>query len=154
MIDRLLASPRFGERFGRHWLDLARYADSNGLDENFLFREAWRYRNWVRDAMNDDMTYDRFLQEQIAGDLLPHTSTAQRDRQRIAGAGFLVIGPKVLLGNNPENQRMEVADELLDTIARSCWGKRWDARVVMITSLTRSQPPTTTRWPESSHPHR
>ncbi len=121
-VDRLLASPRFGERFGRHWLDLARYADSNGLDENFLFREAWRYRNWVRDAINEDMTYDRFLLEQIAGDLLPHTSTEQRDRQRIA-AGFIVIGPKVLLGNNPENQRMEVADELLDTIGKVVLGQ-------------------------------
>ena len=122
LVDRLLASPRFGERFGRHWLDLARYADSNGLDENFLFREAWRYRNWVRDALNDDMTFDRFMLEQIAGDLLPHSSTAQRDRQRIA-AGFLVIGPKVLLGNNPENQRMEVADELLDTLGKVVLGQ-------------------------------
>ncbi len=121
-VDRLLASPRFGERFGRHWLDLARYADSNGLDENFLFREAWRYRNWVRDAVNEDMTFDRFLLEQIAGDLLPHESTAQRDRQRIA-AGFLVMGPKVLLGNNPENQRMEVADELLDTLGKVVLGQ-------------------------------
>jgi hypothetical protein len=122
LVDRLLASPRFGERFGRHWLDLARYADSNGLDENFLFREAWRYRNWVRDAVNEDMTYDRFLLEQIAGDLLPFASTVQRDRQRIA-AGFIVIGPKVLLGNNPENQRMEVADELLDTIGKVVLGQ-------------------------------
>lgn len=122
LVDRLLASPRFGERFGRHWLDLARYADSNGLDENFLFREAWRYRNWVRDAINEDMTYDRFLLEQIAGDQLPYNSTAQRDRQRIA-AGFIVIGPKVLLGNNPENQRMEVADELLDTIGKVVLGQ-------------------------------
>lgn len=122
LVDRLLASPRFGERFGRHWLDLARYADSNGLDENFLFREAWRYRNWVRDALNEDMSYDRFLLEQMAGDLLPYTSTGQRDRQRIA-AGFLVIGPKVLLGNNPENQRMEVADELLDTVGKVVLGQ-------------------------------
>ncbi len=122
VVDRLLASPRFGERFGRHWLDLARYADSNGLDENFLFREAWRYRNWVRDALNEDMTYDRFLLEQIAGDLLPYQSIQQRDRQRIA-AGFIVLGPKVLLGNNPENQRMEVADELLDTLGKVVLGQ-------------------------------
>lgn len=122
LVDRLMATPRFGERFGRHWLDLARYADSNGLDENFLFREAWRYRNWVRDAFNQDTTYDRFLLEQVAGDLLPFASTAQRDRQRIA-AGFIVIGPKVLLGNNPENQRMEVADELLDTLGKVVLGQ-------------------------------
>lgn len=122
LVDKLLGSSQFGERWGRHWLDLARYADSNGLDENFLFREAWRYRNWVIEAINDDMPYDRFLREQIAGDLLPHSSIEQRDRQRI-GAGFLVIGPKVLLGNIPENQRMEIADEQLDTIGKAVLGQ-------------------------------
>ncbi len=69
LVDRLLESPHFGERWGRHWLDLARYADSNGLDENFLFREAWRYRNQVIEAFNCDTPFDRFLLEQIAGDL-------------------------------------------------------------------------------------
>ena len=122
VVDRLIASPHFGERWGRHWLDLARYADSNGLDENFLFREAWRYRNWVIEAVNDSMPLDRFVLEQMAGDLLPFESIAQRDRQRIA-AGFLVIGPKVLLGNNPKNQRMEVADELIDTMGRAILGQ-------------------------------
>lgn len=121
IVDELLASPRFGERWGRHWLDLARYADSNGLDENFLFREAWRYRNWVIDAVNADMPFDRFLLEQIAGDLLPFESLAQRDRQRIA-TGFLVIGPKVLLGVDGQRQRMDVADEQIDTIGRAVLG--------------------------------
>ena len=121
LVDRLLDSPRFGERWGRHWLDLARYADSNGLDENFLFREAWRYRNWVIDALNADMPFDRFVLEQIAGDSLPYERVTQRDRQRIA-AGFLVIGPKVLLGNDPKRQRMEVADEQIDTIGRTFLG--------------------------------
>lgn len=121
MVDRLLNSPHFGERWGRHWLDIARYADSNGLDENFLFREAWRYRNWVIQAINRDMPFDRFLLEQIAGDLLPYKSIEQRDQQRIA-SGFLVIGPKVLLGVNPNKQRMDVADEQIDTIGRSVLG--------------------------------
>ena len=121
-LERLLASPRFGERWGRHWLDLARYADSNGLDENFLFHEAWRYRNWVIHSVNEDMPFDRFVLEQIAGDLLPFDSIEQRDQQRIA-AGFLVIGPKVLLGNNEKNQRMEVADEQIDTIGRAILGQ-------------------------------
>ncbi|MEW4490220.1 PSD1 and planctomycete cytochrome C domain-containing protein [Thalassoglobus sp. JC818] len=121
-VDRFLSSFHFGERWGRHWLDLARYADSNGLDENFLFREAWRYRNWVISAINDDLSYDRFLRLQIAGDLLPYESIEQRDEQRIA-AGFLVMGPKVLLGNNPANQRMEVADEQIDTIGRAVLGQ-------------------------------
>lgn len=122
MVDRLLASPRFGERWGRHWLDLARYADSNGLDENFLFREAWRYRNWVIDALNADMPFDSFVTMQLAGDLLPYETLTQRDQQRIA-AGFLVIGPKVLLGNDIQNQRMEVADEQIDTIGRAFLGQ-------------------------------
>jgi hypothetical protein len=122
LVDSLLASPPFGERFGRHWLDLARYADSNGLDENFLFREAWRYRNWVIGAVSDDMPYDRFITLQIAGDLLAYETMAQRDYQRIA-SGFLVLGPKVLLGNDPENQKMEVADEQIDTIGRALLGQ-------------------------------
>ncbi|MEQ1828514.1 MAG: PSD1 and planctomycete cytochrome C domain-containing protein [Pirellula sp.] len=122
LVDELLSSPRFGERWGRHWLDLARYADSNGLDENFLFREAWRYRNWVIEAVNQDLPYDRFVLMQLAGDLLPHTSVHERDRQRIA-AGFLLIGPKVLLGNDERNQRMEIADEQIDTIGRAMLGQ-------------------------------
>lgn len=121
LVDNLIASRHFGERWGRHWLDLARYADSNGLDENFLFREAWRYRNNVIDAVNSDTPLDRFILEQLAGDLLPHDTTTQRDRQRIA-AGFLTLGPKVLLGNNAENQKMEVADEQLDTIGKAFLG--------------------------------
>ncbi len=122
LVDELLASPQFGQRWGRHWLDLARYADSNGLDENFLFREAWRYRNWVIDAVNADMPFDRFLLEQLAGDLLPYDSIEQRDRQRIA-AGFLEVGPKVLLGVDPNRQKMDVADEQLETIGRTVLGQ-------------------------------
>ncbi len=122
LVDQLLSSPQFGQRWGRHWLDLARYADSNGLDENFLFREAWRYRNWVIDAVNADMPLDQFLLEQIAGDLLPYESIEQRDRQRIA-AGFLVVGPKVLLGNDPNERIMDVADEQLNTIGRAVLGQ-------------------------------
>ncbi len=122
LVDRLLDSPRFGERFGRHWLDVARYADSNGLDENFLFREAWRYRNWVIAAVNADLPLDRFILEQIAGDLLPYQDVEQRDRQRIA-AGFMVIGPKVLLGNEANRQRMEIADEQLETLGRGLLGQ-------------------------------
>ncbi len=121
VVDQLLGSPQFGERWGRHWLDLARYADSNGLDENFLFREAWRYRNWVIDAINEDVSFDRFALEQIAGDTAPFRTLPQRDRQRIA-AGFLVIGPKVLLGNDAKKQRMEVADEQIETIGRTFLG--------------------------------
>jgi hypothetical protein len=122
IVDRLLHSPQFGETWGRHWLDLARYADSNGLDENFLFREAWRYRNWVIAAVNADLPFDRFLTEQLAGDLLPFESIDERDRQRIA-AGFLVVGPKVLLGNDRKERRMDIADEQIDTVGRAVLGQ-------------------------------
>ena len=118
LVDRLLSSPRFGERWGRHWLDLARYADSNGLDENFLFRNAWRFRNWVLKEVNRDTPYDKFLHMQIAGDHLSYKSIEQRDQQRI-GTGFLVVGPKVLLGVPSKRQDMEVADEIIDTIGRT-----------------------------------
>ena len=70
VIDRLLATPQYGERWGRHWLDVARYADSNGLDENWAFEFIYRYRDWVIDAFNDDMPYPQFVAEQLAGDLI------------------------------------------------------------------------------------
>ncbi|MFN7649197.1 MAG: DUF1549 domain-containing protein, partial [Acidobacteriota bacterium] len=71
VVDRLLASPRYGERWARHWLDVARYADSNGLDENLVYKNAFRYRDYVIAAFNKDKPYNQFLTEQLAGDLLP-----------------------------------------------------------------------------------
>ncbi|MBA2115349.1 PSD1 and planctomycete cytochrome C domain-containing protein [Bremerella alba] len=78
IVDELLASEHFGERWGRHWLDLARYADSNGYLGDELRPDAWRYRDWVIDAINDDMPYDQFTIEQVAGDLLENPTTSQR----------------------------------------------------------------------------
>lgn len=83
LVDHLLASPHFGERWGRHWLDLARYADSDGYLGDTLRNHAWVYRDWVIDAINADMPFDRFTIEQLAGDLLPHATVKQR-----VGAGF------------------------------------------------------------------
>lgn len=77
LVDRLLASEHFGERWGRHWLDMARYADSDGYEKDNPRPEAWRYRDWVIDAVNDDLPYDRFVTEQLAGDLLPDASHDQ-----------------------------------------------------------------------------
>src|SRR5207244_8456167 len=68
LVDKLLASPHYGERWGRHWLDVARYADSGGYETDIYFRNAWRYRDYVGKSFNDDKPYDRFVQEQIAGD--------------------------------------------------------------------------------------
>jgi hypothetical protein len=78
VVDRLLASPHYGERWGRHWLDLARYADSDGYEKDRPRPHAWRYRSWVIDALNADMPYDRFTVEQIAGDMLPDAGRSQR----------------------------------------------------------------------------
>ncbi len=78
LVDRLLASPRFGERWGRHWLDLARYADSDGYEVDNPRPHAWHWRDWVIRAVNDDMPFDRFTLEQLAGDLLPDAGPDQR----------------------------------------------------------------------------
>lgn len=93
VVDRLLKSPRFGERWGRHWLDLARYAESSGMEFNFTYPHAWPYRNYVIDSFNEDKPYDRFVTEQLAGDLLPADSPRERGENRLA-TGFLSIGPK------------------------------------------------------------
>jgi len=76
LVERLLASPHFGERWGRHWLDLARYADSNGYEDDRYRPDAWRYRDWVVDAINRDVPLARFCVEQLAGDLLPGATYA------------------------------------------------------------------------------
>ncbi len=81
LVDELLASPHFGERWGRHWLDIARYSDSSGGGRTLLFKDAWRYRDYVLSAFNADKPYDQFIQEQIAGDLLPFTTPEQRRQQ-------------------------------------------------------------------------
>jgi hypothetical protein len=77
-VERLLASPHYGEKWARHWLDLARYADSDGYEKDLVRPYAWRYRNWVIDALNSDMPYDRFVLEQLAGDLIPNATVEQR----------------------------------------------------------------------------
>lgn len=78
LVDRLLASPHFGERWGRHWLDMARYADSDGYEKDNARPDAWRWRDWVIDAINKDLPFDQFTIEQIAGDLLPEATPLQR----------------------------------------------------------------------------
>src|SRR5205085_6434960 len=93
VVDRLLDSPTYGEHWGRHWLDVARYADSNGLDENIAHGNAWRYRDYVVAAINADKPYRNFIREQIAGDLLPSTNPYAR-REQLTALGFLALGPK------------------------------------------------------------
>jgi mono/diheme cytochrome c family protein len=121
VVDRLLASPAYGEKWGRHWLDVARYADSNGLDENVAYGNAWRYRDYVVRAFNADKRYDRFLREQIAGDLLPAPDAATRHEQLIA-TGFLALGPKVLAEVDEKKMELDIVDEQLDTLGQAVLG--------------------------------
>jgi hypothetical protein len=113
-VERLLQNPHFGERWGRHWLDVARYGESNGndgLSRNPSYPHAWRYRDYVIRSLNDDTPYDRFVTEQVAGDLLPADSPAQRDRQLIA-TGFLAIGAKPAKAMNDNFEMDVVADQI------------------------------------------
>ena len=121
VVDQLLALPQFGERWGRHWLDVARYAESTGKERNFAFPQAWRYRDYVIAAFNADKPYDRFLREQVAGDLLPAKDAAQRNELLIA-TGFLAIGPKGLNERNREAFIMEQVDEQIDVATRASLG--------------------------------
>jgi hypothetical protein len=117
LVDRLLASPRFGERWARYWLDVVRYAESNGSTDNASFPEAWRYRNWAIKAVNEDKPYDRFIREQIAGDLLPSTSKAMHDDLLVA-TGFLALTAKPRAQKNPEFRFDLIADQI-DVTTRS-----------------------------------
>lgn len=121
VVDRLLASPAYGERWGRHWLDVARYADSNGLDENVAHGNAWKYRDYVVSAFNRDLPYNEFLRQQIAGDLLPYDSTPQRHEQLIA-TGFLALGAKVIAEVDEVKMQMDIIDEQIDTLGQAVLG--------------------------------
>jgi hypothetical protein len=121
LIDRLLATSAYGERWGRHWLDVARYADSNGLDENVAHGNAWKYRDYVIDAINRDVPFNEFVVEQIAGDQLPSASLEEKHRRLIA-TGFLSLGAKVLAEPDGVRMRMDIVDEQIDTTGRAFLG--------------------------------
>ncbi len=117
VIDRLLASPAYGERWGRHWLDVARYADSNGVDENLVYINAWRYRDYVVSAINADKPINRFFHEQLAGDLMPDAG-----RDGIIATGYLSLGPKMLAEDDPVKQELDIIDEQVDTLGKTFMG--------------------------------
>ncbi|RBP45240.1 cytochrome c [Roseimicrobium gellanilyticum] len=117
-VDRLLGSPHFGERWGKHWLDVARFAESNGRESNITFPHAWRYRDYVIRAMNEGKPFDRFVTEQIAGDLLPAKDDAAR-AQLLVATGFLAFGAKGLNEMSKAQFAADLADEQLDTVTRA-----------------------------------
>jgi hypothetical protein len=113
VVDKLLAAPQFGERWGRHWLDVARYAESSGRSVNFAYPYAWRYRDYVIAAFNKDKPYDQFIREQLAGDLLP----AKDDKEKaefLVATGLLAIGPKAHDERSREQFNLDLADEQID----------------------------------------
>jgi len=120
-VDAMLASPQFGERWGRRWLDVARFAESSGGGRTLLFKDAWRYRDYVIDAVNRDLPFDEFIREQLAGDLLPAASPAERAR-RLTATAFLALGPTNYEEQNKDQLRMDIVDEQLDTLGKAFLG--------------------------------
>lgn len=121
VVERLLASHAFGERWGRHWLDVARFGESTGSARNLPFPHAWKYRDYVIDSLNKDKPYDQFVREQIAGDLLPAASEEQRKEQLVA-TGFLALGVKDVNQRFKVRYVMDNIDEQIDTVTRSVLG--------------------------------
>ncbi|MEE2643032.1 MAG: PSD1 and planctomycete cytochrome C domain-containing protein [Planctomycetota bacterium] len=121
VTDRLLDNERYGERWGRHWLDVARYAESSGKELNAMFLHAWRYRDYVIDSFNEDKPYDQFVREQIAGDLLP-VQTDEQWAENLIATGFLAMGPKTLSEQNPRQFVADMVDEQIDTTTRVVLG--------------------------------
>ncbi|MFT5462255.1 MAG: hypothetical protein ACI8QS_001128 [Planctomycetota bacterium] len=121
VVDRLLALPAFGERWGRHWLDVARYGESTGRELNASFPEAWRYRDWVIDSFNSDMPFDHFVMSQLAGDLLPENSESEFAANLVA-TGFLALGPKALRERNGRQFQADLVDEQIDVTTRAFLG--------------------------------
>ena len=122
VVNRLLDSPYYGERWARHWLDVVRYAETTANDANAVMQFAWRYRNYVIDAFNRDLPYDQFLIEQLAGDLLPPTDAVETGTRRIIATGYLMIGPKALAETDKEQTRLDIVDDQIDVTGRAILG--------------------------------
>ena len=120
LIDRLLASPAYGERWGRHWLDLVRYADTAGENSDHPLPHAWRYRNWVIDAFNRDMPYDEFLRDQLAGDIRAATGPAEQYAPRVVATGFLAIARR--FGHDIDKDMYLTHEDTIDTVGKAFLG--------------------------------
>ena len=119
VVERLLNSPQYGERWGRHWLDLVRYANTNGADENHSLPNAWKYRDWVIRKLNDDLPLDEFIVQQLAGDLLPVPDDEEAAGDLLTATGMLVIGPKMLAEQDKDKMTIDIVDEQIDTVSRT-----------------------------------
>lgn len=122
VVDRLLASPRYGERWGRRWLDVARYADSTGNDEDHRYPYAWRYRDYVIEAFNSDMPFNQFVVEQVAGDLLPPPPGETINRRGLIATGLLSLGPKAVAQQDKQKMLYDIYDEQVDVVSKAFLG--------------------------------
>ena len=122
VVDRLLNSPGFGDHWARHWFDVSSYADLSDIQGNVLIRDAWRYRDYVIAAFNSDKPLDRFILEQIAGDLLPYENV-QQQREHMIAAGYLAIGPWTLQNYIKGQLAADVVDHQIDRIGRTFLGQ-------------------------------
>ena len=126
LVDELLASPHFGERWGRNWLDVARFAESLTL-RGFVLKDAWKYRDYVIDQFNQDRQFDQFMQEQVAGDLMANDPKSTADlaarRRQMNGTTFLALGNNNLEEQDKAGLRMDVVDEQLDTFGKAFLGQ-------------------------------
>ena len=129
VVDSLLASPDFGERWGRHWLDVTYFADTTGVGRRTPLRDAWRYRDYVIDAFNQDKPYDQFVREQLAGDTMGRRRAATGDAadlkkqaERITATGFLVLGPWSLFNPDGLQTQADIVDLQVDLVGRTFLG--------------------------------
>ena len=122
VVERLLASPRYGERWGREWLDVMRYADSTGSDEDHRYPHAWRYRDYVVQAFNEDMPYNQFVREQLAGDVLAENAQSDVGYRGVVATGFLALGKKALAQKDLPLKRYDVVDDQIDVTAKAFLG--------------------------------
>jgi cytochrome c553 len=122
LVDRSLASKQYGEKWARHWLDVVRYADTTSCEGSFIMRYAYRYRDYVVRAFNDDKPYDQFVIEQLAGDLLPPSRDIDLAAQRLIATGFLLLGEKGLVADDKKKLVMDIVDEQIDAIGRAFLG--------------------------------
>ncbi|MEC8336769.1 MAG: PSD1 and planctomycete cytochrome C domain-containing protein [Planctomycetota bacterium] len=119
LIERLLASPAYGERWGRHWLDLVRYADTAGDASDYPVPEAFQYRNYVIDCFNQDLPYDQFVREQLAGDLLESENDDER-WQKIIATGYLAIARRI--GVSPHAKKHVMLEDVIDNMGKTFLG--------------------------------
>jgi hypothetical protein len=122
VVDRLLSSPHYGERWGRHWLDVARFGESAAHDGNNAYLRAWRYRDYAISAFNSDKPYVEFLIEQLAGDLLPRTGEPGIDFERMVATGFLQVGPKPVVMRDKKQMLLDIADEQINATGAAFLG--------------------------------